>query len=395
MSQEPVSIHIPSEALNSERFSRFELISWWDQQKLKNAKVLVIGAGALGNEIIKNLALLGVGNILVADMDKIENSNLSRSCLYRAKDNGKFKAEVACESARDIYPEINIHPFVGNIVHDLGKGAYFWADLIIGGLDNREARVSINLHAMFMKKTWIDGAIEVINGVARVFSPGGPCYECTMSEVDWKMLEARRSCALLTRDEILEGKVPTTSTTASIIAGIQVQEAIKYLHGMEVCSGQGFIFNGLNLDSYLTTYSRKEDCFAHDEYESLEVLDLGTKDISVGELLKKVRSEMGSEAVIELSREILQELTCPSCQKTEKVFTSLGKVTEKAGKCPQCSTMRIPEMLSTLGYDDSLDDKTFQEIGVPLYDIINVRSGMKSKAYLFGGDKKSLLGNLP
>ena len=63
------------EIADDDRFARFRLISWWDQQRLAQAKFLVIGAGALGNEILKNLALLGVGNVLVADRDQIENSN--------------------------------------------------------------------------------------------------------------------------------------------------------------------------------------------------------------------------------------------------------------------------------------------------------------------------------
>ena len=68
-----------------DRFDRFRLIQWWDQQTTAAARVLVVGAGALGNEIVKNLALLGVGNVLMADLDNIENSNLSRSVLYRAR----------------------------------------------------------------------------------------------------------------------------------------------------------------------------------------------------------------------------------------------------------------------------------------------------------------------
>src|SRR5215203_7171615 len=90
------------------RFDRFKLIGWWDQARLARAKVLVIGAGALGNEIIKNLALLGVGNVLVADMDRIENSNLSRSVLYRANDNGQLKATAAANATRGIYPDMNV-----------------------------------------------------------------------------------------------------------------------------------------------------------------------------------------------------------------------------------------------------------------------------------------------
>ena len=89
-----------------DRFSRFKLIGWWDQAKLARAKVLVVGAGALGNEIVKNLALLGVGNVLIADMDRIENSNLSRSVLYRAADNGQFKAEAAAAGGAEYLPGI-------------------------------------------------------------------------------------------------------------------------------------------------------------------------------------------------------------------------------------------------------------------------------------------------
>ena len=118
-----------------------------------------VGAGALGNEIVKNLALLGVGNVLIADMDRIENSNLSRSILYRAEDNGRFKAEAAAEAARNIWPQINAHAFVGNVVYDLGIGVYRWADVVIGGLDNREARLAINRNCWRVNRPWIDGAI--------------------------------------------------------------------------------------------------------------------------------------------------------------------------------------------------------------------------------------------
>src|SRR5437867_7693974 len=77
MSEEVLKIRL-DDAAGAERFSRFGLIAWWDQRKLAQARVLVIGAGALGNEIVKNLALLGIGNLFIADKDRIENSNLSR-----------------------------------------------------------------------------------------------------------------------------------------------------------------------------------------------------------------------------------------------------------------------------------------------------------------------------
>src|SRR5688500_17760500 len=131
-------------AAENDRFHRFKLIGWWDQQRLRRARIVVIGAGALGNEIVKNLALLGVGNLFIADMDRIENSNLSRSVLYRGGDNGQLKASAAARSAKEIYPDLAVHAFNGNVVHDLGLGVFRWADVVIAGLDNREARLSIN-----------------------------------------------------------------------------------------------------------------------------------------------------------------------------------------------------------------------------------------------------------
>src|SRR5688572_19131547 len=108
------------EDTSEDRFSRFKLIGWWDQERLAKARVVVIGAGALGNEIVKNLALLGVGNVFIADLDRIELSNLSRSVLFRAADCGRSKAEVAAERARELFPEMNVQEFSGNIVYDLG-----------------------------------------------------------------------------------------------------------------------------------------------------------------------------------------------------------------------------------------------------------------------------------
>ncbi len=111
-----------NDTMDEDRFARLRLISWWDQQKLSQAKFLVIGAGALGNEILKNLALLGIGNVLVADLDRIENSNLSRSVLFRGEDCGRSKAEVAAARAREIYPGMRVQPLTLNIVHDLARG---------------------------------------------------------------------------------------------------------------------------------------------------------------------------------------------------------------------------------------------------------------------------------
>jgi len=381
-------------AAEEDRFARFRLIGWWDQARLRDARVLVIGAGALGNEILKNLSLLGVGNVFVADRDRIELSNLSRSVLFRADDCGRSKAQVAAQRARELFPEMHTQSFDGNVVYDLGLGIYRWADVIIGGLDNREARVAINQAAAKMGRPWIDGAIERLDGVARVFDAAtGPCYECTMSEVDWKMLAVRRSCALLTRDEMELGKVPTTPTTSSVIAGIQTQEAVKLLHGLDTIAGQGFVFDGTNHQSYLVSYSRLEDCPSHDAMSPIEELPWSVAKTTAGEFLDRVRADLGANAMIELNHELLSSLTCPECRESFPKYASLGKVTEAEGVCPRCGAACAPNMYHTIDSGKVLD-KALHELGVPLWDVLTGRNGEELRHYEFAGDRERVLGAL-
>ena len=162
------NFELQSSDFEEDRYSRLRLIPWWDQERLKNATIMVVGAGAIGNELIKNLALLGIGHILIYDMDAIENTNLTRSVLYRAKDVGRYKAEVAAERATEMNPDVKAKAFIANIIDDVGLGVFRRMNVVLGGLDNREARLSINQSCYKVDKPWIDGAIEALNGFARV-----------------------------------------------------------------------------------------------------------------------------------------------------------------------------------------------------------------------------------
>lgn len=381
-----------AEPAEEDRFQRFSLIGWWDQKRIRDAKVLVIGAGALGNEIIKNLALLGFGHVLIADLDNIENSNLSRSVLYRAENNGSSKAKIAAQSAKDIFPDIKVDYFHGNIIYDLGLGVYNWADMVIAGLDNREARLAINRNCWKVNKPWIDGAIEQISGIARVFVPDGPCYECTMSETDWQLLNRRRSCNLLSKDEMQEGKVPTTPTISSIIAGVQCQEAVKLLHGMETIAGKGFVYNGISSDSYLIEYQRNDDCYSHDTAEKIFPMQNRTDEVTVRDLLEVARNQMGQDTVLELGRDILSSMRCPQCKKTEELYMSLGKAKNSLASCPDCGTKREVNTFFTINGSENFLDKTFDEIGVPQYDIVWARNAEHLFGFEFAGDAKDVLG---
>ena len=390
----PIPLRIGDEEVREDRFSRFRLIPWWDQKKLQSARVLVIGAGALGNEILKNLGLLGFERIVIVDLDKVEESNLSRTILYRDGDVGSYKAEAAARSVKALAPNVRIRPLVANVVQDCGLGLFAWSDVIIAGLDNREARLCINRCAWKMNRPWIDGAIEGINGVAKVFLAGtAPCYECTLGETDWKLLEQRMSCNMLLREAITEGKIATTPTISSVIAGIEVQEAVKLLHGMPTLAGSGFVFEGLNHTSYKVEYTENADCMSHFTYESVTELPRKSSEWTLEDLRGHGAEDLGATAVVvEFSRDIVRELECPQCGAKEEIFAPVGSLTYERGRCPRDGQRRVVKTIHSYGGNEDFGKRTLDKLGLPLFDVFTVRTGEKEKAYLMAGDKSAVLG---
>ena len=391
----PIPVRIGEEEVHEDRFSRFRLIPWWDQKKLQSARVLVIGAGALGNEILKNLALLGFERIVIVDLDKIEESNLSRSILYRSSDVGSYKAEAAARSVLALAPNVKVKPLVANVVQDCGLGIFAWSDVIIAGLDNREARLWINRCAWKMNRPWIDGAIEGINGVAKVFVAGAaPCYECTLGETDWKLLQQRMSCNLLLREANTEGKVATTPTISSVIAGIEVQEAVKLLHGMPTLAGSGFVFEGLNHTSYKVEYTANPDCMSHFTYESVTELARKSSDWTLEDLRRRGVEDLDApDVVVEFTRDIVRELECPACGAKEEIFAPVGSIKYEQGRCPRDGEMRVVKTIHSYDGSEDFGKRSLDKLGLPLFDVFTVRTAENEKAYLMAGDRSAVLGD--
>jgi molybdopterin/thiamine biosynthesis adenylyltransferase len=389
-------VRIGQQEVHEDRYSRFRLIPWWDQKKLQTARVLVIGAGALGNEILKNLALLGFERIVVVDLDRIEESNLSRAILFSSEDIGLFKAEAAARSLKKLAPGARVRALVANVVHSCGLGLLAWSDVIIAGLDNREARLWINRCAWKMNRPWIDGAIEGINGVARAFVAGAaPCYECTLGETDWKLLEQRMSCNLLLREANTEGKVATTPTISSVIAGIEVQEAVKLLHGMPTLAGSGFVFEGLNHTSYKVEYTANPDCMSHFTFADVVELQQKSSELTLEDLRQRAARDLGaSNVVVEFSRDIVHELECPQCGTREEQFVPVGSIRYEEGRCPKDGQMRVVKTIHSYSGSESFGTRPLDALGLPLYDVFSVRTGEAEKAYLIGGDKIQVLGEV-
>lgn len=378
--------------LKTDRLGTFSFISWWEREKVVNAKVMVVGAGALGNEVIKNLTLMGVGNIFIVDFDTIEFANLSRSVLFRESDSGRKKAEVAAARAKEINPNVHVQYFHGDITTALGLGVFRRMDVIVGCLDNREARLAVNRFSYWINKPWVDGAIQEFFGLARVFIPGeGACFECTLTEIARRDLSIRYSCPLLARENILLGKVPTTPTIASIIAGIQSQEALKLIHNKPVKPGKVLHFNGMTNEVHTTAYTPVEDCESHWTYGDITELPLRADTTTLDDILQIAHHDLGPDAVIELDQELILSLNCPQCGTHEEVLQPISEVGFNRAHCSVCGLLRETEMTHTIHGDESFLSRTLASIGIPPLHILRAYNTEEYRFYELTGDLNNAL----
>jgi adenylyltransferase/sulfurtransferase len=379
-----------------DRYARFRLISWWRQERLAASRVLVVGAGALGNEVLKNLALLGVGNIYIIDYDDVEDSNLTRSILYRQTDRGRKKCEVAAERIREINPDCKVQPVVGDVTLDVGLGVFKEMDLVFGCLDNREARLWTNRCCWKVGTPWVDAGIQEISGVVKVFiPPESACYECGMTETDYKLINLKYSCPLLKREDIQAGKVPTAPTISSIAAGLQVQEGLKILHGHDIQGGVAHVFSGETTMFYTTRYTVRDDCLSHDFYpEEIEVLEVSC-DAKLSEFWTAAGLAEGDDVpALQLERDLVIRLYDPTSGYEKQVGEPIGRMKYEDAVHPETEEVLQVDSTNHIERGGDFEDKTLRELGIPPYEIVKVSCGNDMKFFALRGDRAEALGPL-
>lgn len=377
-------------------FDRQERIEWWSQERLKNAKVLVVGAGAIGNETLKNLALLGIGNILVCDMDTISVSNLSRTVLFRKEDAGKKKAQTAALRTKEmsLEPNCSVDFFDGDIVWELGTGVFRYFDIILGCLDNVETRFALNRNCRLVSKPWIDAGISELSGNIKIFGAGeGACYQCFASEDELNATRMRYACDDFKKRMFSEHKMPTVQISSAIVSALQVQEAIKIILGKKALTGKKIYFQGTTGDFEIINMREDLDCLAHAAYNEIIETPLNNS-ITVREFLTFVSNPQlsGKNATLTFDRQFLGSITCSYCGKKTIFNKPAFRLFIDEVKCSGCSetadrnNLEYIEELSLKSAADLLD-MTLEDIGIPKLHIISVRSGEGNyKYYELTGD---------
>lgn len=369
----------------------FTLLSWFRKDKVSNARVLVAGAGALGNEVIKDLTLFGVGHIFVVDFDKIEVSNLTRSVLFREEDAfaHRYKAEVAAARAMEINPQIKVTPIVGNLFSEVGLALYKSVDVIIGCLDSRLARYQLNRMAMRAGKTWIDGSIENLTGVVRVYTPGISCYECGLSREEFNIIMLRTGCADVVRSQVSQGRIATTPVSASIVGAVQAQEAMKVIHldcyegdklPFTTLQGKMWRYEGLTNKTNMYRFaSWKKYCPAHEQWTPVVSGENMSADMTVGEALaeiKRICDVKGVEINL-MNNKFIEAIISDRPEKEFRVMVPESQLDAVISADAEMRKLSYKTLFHKVFHENidsgfAYQDLTLRQIGIPYYDIIKV-----------------------
>jgi len=207
------------------------------QKRLKNAKVLCVGAGGLGSPALMYLAAAGVGTLGIVDFDTVDESNLQRQIIHGQSDIGRPKAESAAASVREINPYVNVVIHNTALSNDNVFEIFEQYDLIVDGTDNFATRYMVNDACVLLHKPYVWGSIYRFDGQASVFwADQGPCYRCLYPEPPPPGMVP--SCA--------EGGV--LGVLCASIGSIQVTEAIKVITGIgEPLVGRLMVYDALEM----------------------------------------------------------------------------------------------------------------------------------------------------
>ncbi|MBR0264809.1 MAG: ThiF family adenylyltransferase [Prevotella sp.] len=359
----------------------------FDQQQVAAARIMVVGCGALGNEVLKNLVLLGVEHIVAVDFDIVEVGNLSRSVLFSKQDADarRLKVEVIAERLKAMNPAVEVKTICGDIAYDVGLGLIRQMDVVIGCVDSRWARYCINRLCMRAGIPWVDGGIEELEGTARVFVPGKNCYACNLGPEGLKDLARRMPCSGIIRRQEQAGHAPTTSIVASVIGAVEAQEALKLVHRealergeLTSLCGKMFYYDGQHLTTKVIDFQAyDDDCAMHDRWMPIQSSELSDGQ-TVAEALSAVKRKFDArqatvclendcfvDYVVERSNDRKTQVMCPG--RAVELFVER----DKALRGIPLSGMYQHEYREI---DESFPYQTctLSQLGVPAHDVLHV-----------------------
>jgi adenylyltransferase/sulfurtransferase len=331
--------------MNLDFFARQNMILSQGTSKLiKNVKILVVGVGAGGNEVLKNLMLMGFGNITIVDFDHIEDSNLSRTTLFRKEDIGKSKAIVAAERLTEmaLHESPNIRAFHGNLMTEIGKSVFWEHDIVICCVDTQKARAYINdwcvrsntpFFEMGFSNYDVDicfyapeGGIVQADGTRKDKLPSddgvfpkleGGFPVCLREEIGVGAFdEKRNSCSGYIVEDVNLTKIPTIQVSAAMAGVLVAMELIKYLDGKDTIRNKMLMFFGRTYKTDIFNYQRNPDCHIHEEKID-EIIPVEVeKNTTLKDFIQSISTCLNAQIEMYLPERYIISGRCHICGKT-------------------------------------------------------------------------------
>ena len=382
---------------------------------IETVRILVVGAGALGNEVLKNLVLMGVRHLTIVDFDFIESTNLSRTVLFRKEDIGKNKAMVAAERLREMAlcdeDELDIIGLDGNLMIDFGKAMLFLGhDIVICCVDTQRCRAFINDWCVRTRTPLFEGGFEGFSANICFFAPEPhfiqksdgkeifslpsddglfPDYAedftvCLREEIGQGFFDVKRnSCSEFKAKDTELVKIPTIQCVSAIAGALIATEVIKYLSGKDTLRNKMLYYSGLTQQTYIANYKPDPSCTIHQEHTPIEKLPYDPEETLMG-LLGRIGGLYPGATIILQIPEFIISGQCTCCGKPIQIGKLASEMYDEERWCKDCRNsceeyktkmvfpnqwLRTPREIS-VNSDVGILKMRPDEIGIPPYDIL-------------------------
>lgn len=361
---------LAASAADAGRYARHRSIPGWDQERLRAATAIVVGVGALGNEVAKNLALAGVGRLVLCDPDVVAISNLSRAVLFGPGDTGPgdtgtrdreglAKVEVAAGSLRRLVPGIAVETRRHDLAAGVGLGELMSAAAVLGCLDTRRARLRLLGRCALVEAPLVDGGTVAWGGEVRLrLATSEACYGCALTAHQRAASDLPWSCGDASDDE------PAAASIASsaLVAAWMTIAALRVIFGTPP-DYRALRVDALSGHAWPVTTTRDPSCPHHKPIGQAE--DIGLANVSaVASLLGRLPP--GAEPLSWTGLVLAGE--CAHCRTYSKAVPYIDATSALCRSCGRRTGLPLSQHLS-----DAAGTVPLRELGVAPQDIVAVR----------------------
>ncbi len=326
--------------MSRDRYLRQQGVEGFARERLANLRVTLVGAGAVGNEVLKNLVLMGVGEVDVHDFDRVEIHNLTRSIFLREGDVGTGKAAAVVARAAEVDPSVRLRAIEGDAWRTLRLGELATRDVVICAVDNLEARMRLSQLCLLAAVDLVNAGIDSRHAGVEVFpfasGPETACFECHLPESAYRRVAERYSCGWLRRALLADEAIATTAITASAAGALAVQAALR-VGGDARTQARRVLLDTRSGSSTVATLERNPECAGCASFQPRP------RRIAAGADWRAAVPD-GVDG-LQLAEALIFDYGCAACGATEARARYIGRVAaefdDRIMRCENCAELGV------------------------------------------------------